>query len=113
RDVAAARQVKSKEDSVWLSVCRSNLSDASQATDFWITAVTETGVVTLKDGVAAQSSVPPSQFADGAWKAIWREFRVLVSGGLQPNEVSLSASSIGKAREQMSAASLSTCNASI
>ena len=50
RDVAAARQVKSKEDilvlikgsmqrqpcrslqdSVWLSVCRSNLSDASQA----------------------------------------------------------------------------------
>eukprot|EP00439_Symbiodinium_sp_Y106_P030267 s6595_g3.t1 len=94
KDVMAACDVRS-EESIYVRICRN--SSISTATEFWITAETDTGVMTLKDGVAIHSSVPPAAFAAGSWKEKWREFRVLIPDGpLQPTEVTLSASSIGK-----------------
>ncbi|CAJ1443879.1 unnamed protein product [Effrenium voratum] len=84
-EVAAAERslgLAKKEAAVSLVTCRKDLR--SEATRYWLTAVTETGVISLQDGVVAHASVGED---------VWRDFRLLVG---TKGEVTLSASSAGK-----------------
>ncbi|CAK9021839.1 unnamed protein product [Durusdinium trenchii] len=72
-DVERSLGLSRKEVAVSLSTCRQpDPDEAPQDTTYWITSATQTGVVTLQDGTPAHTFVA---------KALWRDFRVLISGG--------------------------------
>lgn len=103
------------ESSLSVSVCRtlrSKLSLGAAGTHFWITAVTDSDVVTLQDGrpfavslrssagaPAAGAAAGGGGAAAGVQTALWRDFRFFVPGGaVRPHEVTVSATSFGRLR---------------
>lgn len=79
-----------QETCLTVSVCRKALGVRQERTRFWVTGTTDSGVLTLEDGLPA--TVPEN-------KGQWRDFRFLVpGGGAKPAEVTISATSSGKVR---------------
>mmetsp|Transcript_88878 Transcript_88878/g.162979 ORF Transcript_88878/g.162979 Transcript_88878/m.162979 type:complete len:1323 (+) Transcript_88878:82-4050(+) len=96
-EIAEANKDSGKQgkSALHLKVCRTSIRHIEEPTIVWLTAVTESGVVTLSDGLE-ESTVVPKHKSDT--EAVWRDFRFLVPGGdAKPKEITISGSSSGKA----------------
>jgi len=65
---------------------------------FWLTAVTDSEVSQLEDGIPFGTSMPSTQKLHGKAVPMWREFRYLVPGGAaKPKEIVIRGSTSGQA----------------
>lgn len=88
------------ETSFFVNVCRPQdmkdlSSKAIERVLFWVTAVSDTSVTTLEDGLSLPVTVPRERPSDLKGDLVYREFKFLVPGGSDtPREITLSATSV-------------------